>query len=338
MSEWAEQECRIACKKENPNFNFESDEFDYGCSCYKSALKAYKALCDDGHSGYSFSVTRNILNRLMEGIPLTPITDEDFPKVELDPDNPWNKEMGLKSDVQCPRMFSLFRQEALDGTVTYHDNDRAYYINIEEPSDTYQSSTKFIDDMFPITMPYMPKKEKYQIYAQTFLANEGNGDFDTKGIFYVITPEGEKIDVNIFMTEKNNKMERITKEEYDELLSKRIDKLSSKVANHLIWTLISNSGTEDEITKKEAAYSKREQYLKDNDFNGLRIKCQFFENPENYKYNTFSMIQALCKGKEEQYKDIPELVAIAKYLSCIMVAISDDMLATPSTSPSDENK
>lgn len=91
MSEWAEQECRIACKKENPNFNFESDEFDYGCSCYKSALKAYKALCDDGHSGYSFSVTKNILNRLMEGIPLTPITDEDFPKVELDPDNPWHK-------------------------------------------------------------------------------------------------------------------------------------------------------------------------------------------------------------------------------------------------------
>ena len=36
----AEQECRLACKKENPNFDFDSDDFDSGCSCYKSALKA----------------------------------------------------------------------------------------------------------------------------------------------------------------------------------------------------------------------------------------------------------------------------------------------------------
>ena len=43
MYSWAEQECRLACKKENPDFDFDSDDFDYGCSCYKSALKAYIA-------------------------------------------------------------------------------------------------------------------------------------------------------------------------------------------------------------------------------------------------------------------------------------------------------
>ena len=78
MYEWAEQECRLACKKENPNFDFDSDDFDYGCSCYKSALKAYKSLLEDEHSGMSFSFTRNILERLMRGEPLTPITDDDF--------------------------------------------------------------------------------------------------------------------------------------------------------------------------------------------------------------------------------------------------------------------
>lgn len=67
MQEWAEQECRIACKKENPDFDFNSDEFDYRCSCYKSALKAYKSLMEDGHSGASFGFTKNILIRLMEG-------------------------------------------------------------------------------------------------------------------------------------------------------------------------------------------------------------------------------------------------------------------------------
>lgn len=57
MYEWAEQECRLACKKENPNFDFDSDDFDYGCNCYKSALKAYKSLLEDEHSGMSFSFT-----------------------------------------------------------------------------------------------------------------------------------------------------------------------------------------------------------------------------------------------------------------------------------------
>ena len=76
MSEWAKREVEIACKKENPNWDGES--FDYGCACYQSALKAYLSLCEDEHSGMSFSLTKNILVRLMEGNPLTPITDEDL--------------------------------------------------------------------------------------------------------------------------------------------------------------------------------------------------------------------------------------------------------------------
>ena len=61
--DWAEQECRLACKRENPDFDFDGNDFDYGCSCYKSALKAYKSLVEDEHSGMSFSFTRDILER-----------------------------------------------------------------------------------------------------------------------------------------------------------------------------------------------------------------------------------------------------------------------------------
>ena len=75
MIEWAKNEVRIACERENPNKK--EGEFDYGCACYESALKAYKCLCEDGHSGLSFSITRQILNRLMEGKPLTPIEDRE---------------------------------------------------------------------------------------------------------------------------------------------------------------------------------------------------------------------------------------------------------------------
>lgn len=319
MSDWAEQECRIACKKENPQFDFDSDKFDYGCSCYKSALKAYKSLCEDGHSGYSFNATKNILIRLMDGQPLTPITDEDFPRHEYDPESPWLKEQKLRDESQCPRMSSLFRLEYLDGRVVYHDNDRAYYINVEEPSDTYGSWTGFIDEMFPITMPYMPKRGKYKIYAQTFLTDKKHGDYDTKGILYVITPEGERVDLNIYKTENDDGTWRtITKEEYDELLAKRIDKLNEKVAHHLLWTLVSNSGDDDAINVKEQTYKAITQEVKDRWFNDLAELCTFFDNPDHYQYNTFSITQAMCCGESEEYKDVPELVKIADYLKDIL--------------------
>lgn len=328
MLDWAERECRIACKKENPNFNFDSDDFDYGCSCYKSALKAYKSLCDDGHSGCSWGFTKNILIRLMEGQPLTPITDEDFFSVKrgteeypLESDE-YLKAHGLKSEIQCPRMSSLFRTETLDGKVSYHDNDRAYFINIENHSDTYSSACRFIDDMFPITMPYTPKKGKYKIYAQTFLTDEKHGDFDTKGIMYVITPEGEKVELNIFRTEGDDgNWKDITKEEYDELLSRRIDKLSIRVADNLLWTLISNSQNDDEIKRREEAYSLVSESKRQEIKESLCKLCLFFENPDNYQYNTFNIHQALCKGKENYYKDIPELVNIGRFLQNTLVEI-----------------
>lgn len=228
MKNWAENECRIACKRENPNYNFDIDEFDYGCSCYKSALKAYESLCDDGHSGMSWGFTKNILIRLMNHQPLTPITDEDFFSVErgtevypLESDEYLN-EKGLKSSLQCPRMSSLFREETLDGKVTYHDIDRFYYINIDNGF-TYHSSAKFLDEMFPITMPYMPKTNKYKIYAREFLTDKKNGDYDTRAIEYMITPEGEKIELNLYYSEAiSGKWEQITKEQYEKLLKQRI--------------------------------------------------------------------------------------------------------------------
>lgn len=224
MKSWAENECRIACKRENPNYDFDSDEFDYGCSCYKSALKAYESLCDDGHSGFSWGITKNILIKLMNNQPLTPITDEDFfdeNSHKLESSESLMKR-GLKSSIQCSRMSSLFREETLDGKVIYHDIDRFYYIDIDNGS-TYHSSAKFLDEMFPIAMPYMPKINKYKIYAREFLTNRKNGDFDTKEIKYMITPEGEKIELNLYYSEAlSGKWEEITKEQYDELRKKEL--------------------------------------------------------------------------------------------------------------------
>lgn len=319
---WAEQECRIACKKENPDFNFDSEDFDYGCSCYKSALKAYKSLCEDGHSGASFNFTRRILERLMEGQPLTPITDEDFfiecPEYHV-MSNKWLAERGLKSEIQCPRMSSLFRRETLDGKVSYSDINRAYCINIEEPSETYSSAKdRVVDELFPITMPYMPEKGKYKVYCQTFLTDKKNGDFDTQAILYVITPDGKRVDVNRYQTEKDGKMVDITKEEYEAMLEKRIDRLRNKVANNLLWTLLSNSASEEEIERREMMWNAWLPSTREGIENRLRQMCAFFEVPENYKYNAFEVHQELCRGNFDSFKDVNELVKMGEFLQSIL--------------------
>lgn len=319
MYDWAEQECRIACKKENPDFNFDSEDFDYGCSCYKSALKAYKSLREDDHSGASFNFTRRILERLMDGQPLTPITDEDFEggvSIWSDKDL---ASRGLKSEIQCPRMSSLFRRETLDGKVSYSDNNRAYCINIENPSDTFFSAKdEVVDEFFPITMPYMPEKGKYKVYCQTFLTDKKNGDFDTQAILYFITPNGKRIDVNRYQTEKDGKMVDITKEEYESLLEKRIDGLRAKVADNLLWTLLSNSASEEEIKHRETIWNDLLPSTRKGIEDNLRQMCAFFEVPENYKYNTFEIHQELCRGNFDSFKDINELVEIGVFLQNIL--------------------
>ena len=214
MSEWAKREVEIACKKENPNWDGKS--FDYGCACYQSALKAYISLCEDEHSGMSFNLTKNILIRLMEGNPLTPITDEDF---FIDDNMPYEspeflKENGLKSNLQCPRKSSLFRKETLDGKVSYNDVDRAVYVDENGGYLGNGWATKIVDEMFPITMPYTPSNQKYKVYGEDFLLDKRNGDYDHRAFLYVITPKGEKIELDEYYKEVDREMVKISKEEY----------------------------------------------------------------------------------------------------------------------------
>ena len=43
----------------------------------------------------------------------------------------------------------------------------------------------------PIAMPYMPTAEPIKIYADDYLYDPKNGDFDTFAIWYYITPKWE---------------------------------------------------------------------------------------------------------------------------------------------------
>ena len=187
MLEWAKREVEIACKNENPDRK--EGEFDYGCACYEGALKAFETLCNQGHSGMSIKFTQHILNRLIDGRPLTPI--EDTPDV-------WNNITELKKDgtveYQCNRMSSLFKTVHADGSIEYTDVDRVYGVDIHNPDLTYKSGllTRIVNEMFPIKMPYMPASKSYKFVTTDFLVDPKNGDFDTMALFTLTEPSGEK--------------------------------------------------------------------------------------------------------------------------------------------------
>lgn len=59
MMEWAKREVEIASKRERGGKP--ESEWDYGCACYDSALKAFESLCGDGHSGLVLALQRGSL-------------------------------------------------------------------------------------------------------------------------------------------------------------------------------------------------------------------------------------------------------------------------------------
>lgn len=210
MSNWAKKEVELLSKKNGD---------DYVIKCAESAIRAFETLLEDGHSGLSINVTKNILNRLIDGKVLTSI--EDTPDVWNDPYN-----YGKDYDTyQCKRMTSLFKRVYNDGTIEYIDVDRCMGIPIENPKCSYTSGRirDIVDEYFPITMPYYPKDKKYKIYTDDFLYNKDSGDFDCEAFYYMITPNGEKIELNRFYYyPDNDTIIELTKEEYEKMKSERV--------------------------------------------------------------------------------------------------------------------
>ena len=206
--EWAKKEVELACKRENPDRK--EGEWDYSCACYESALKAYKSLVKDGHSGMSFSFTKNILIRLMECKPLTPIEDtEDIWMI-----------VGLTNEAettyQCKRMGSLFKTIKRDGSVSYTDNERYFCYDPSNPRWTYTGggASQILDEMFPITMPYYPPTGKYKIEVREYLTDKKNGDFDTKEYIAVLDTNGRRHEINRYFGDVDGQWKELSFEEF----------------------------------------------------------------------------------------------------------------------------
>lgn len=211
MSEWAKEEVRLACERERKASEAEEGCWDYGCACYESALKAFESLCGDGHSGFSIQMTKQILNRLIDHKPLTPIEDTD---------DIWSERIDRRENYtiyQCKRMSSFFKDVYDDGTVKYHDNNRLICVDVHNHDNCWSNGfvSRLYNEMFPITMPYIPANDRVKVYCKEFLTDKKNGDFDTMGILYAIQPDGEKVNIDRYFKEGENSWDEITFEEYD---------------------------------------------------------------------------------------------------------------------------
>ena len=305
--EWAKHEIEIACKRENPNWDGKS--FDYGCSCYASALKAFEILYDDGHNGYSFNVTKHILKKLLDGKPLTPITDEDF--------------NGLSSIFedgvtyhQCPRMLSLFKRVDKDGNVVYSDNNRAYSFDVEFPDDTFTSSfdMKFLDELIPITLPYNGIDVKYRIGIQHFGTKDGS---EYRAIISITDPNHKVIPINKYYQFDNSlssSFKDITKEEFELALQSRAYTIAELVRDRILHII-----EEYEEVYGSDLYNNFLEKLdaKPSILNRLLSVCQIFEHCDPNCRTWSYLMQLIHKHKDfENYNPIFDdlIKEIQKYL------------------------
>lgn len=171
---WAESEIEL----------FKSVNKDkYYKMCADAALTAYKVLEEQGHSGSSWKITSEMLNRLCHGLPLVPI--DDIPKnwIEISTD-----EVG--KHYQSTRIATLFKDVHFDGTVHYHDLDRIQYKYAESPNSLWTARVQKIEDMYPISFPYYPSEHPYIVFAETAMSKDCKGDYDVEWFYNITYPDG----------------------------------------------------------------------------------------------------------------------------------------------------
>lgn len=64
------------------------------------------------------------------------------------------------------------------------------------------------------SMPYMPLIDAYRVYTEDFLVDPKNGDYDTVGILYVVTPQEEEVEVNRYFKGASVGFAEIDEKEY----------------------------------------------------------------------------------------------------------------------------
>lgn len=184
---------------------------DLARSIYDSALGAYAAVLQGDHSGYSWEVTRSVVDRMLKELALTPVLDEDF--VDVKGEEP----------VTTFRQSGIYKRLKHDGSITYTDHKRVVGVDIDTGGHFTSSLIReVVDEMFPIEMPYYTPGTPYRVYVRTYCDKgfpDDHHDFNREWLSHVVTPSGECVTINRTWVHESGILIEIT-DDKDEL-SKR---------------------------------------------------------------------------------------------------------------------
>ncbi len=201
--EWAQREIEIACENERKQCQKEPDyqegNEDYGIMCYQAAGELLKVFEAQGHSGYSAQLVKQIFNRLVDGKPLTPITDEEDQWTE------YAQYLSVKDDIrryQHKRMSSLFKHVDADGKASINDIDR---VKVYDKENDIYYSTRFIDSLIneicPIEFPY--SGEKIRVIISEIIADD-TPYYDLLYVAKAVKENGTEIIIDQYFVEDEN--------------------------------------------------------------------------------------------------------------------------------------
>lgn len=206
--DWAKEQCRLYTLD-----HYDPDEQKYIDGCCNSALKAFKSLLEDGHSGMSINITLRILNNLVDRKPLVPIQNRKEDWVY------YNTHENVT--YYYHRYYhSLSKRHHDDtGVDEFHDRQR-FLCKPSTSRDGVSWYSRFCSDighqMFPISFPYEPEAKPYKIIVDEYLTDRQNGDFDTMAIRSIITPDGQNRIVEQYFKEIDYDFVPISKLEFEE--------------------------------------------------------------------------------------------------------------------------
>lgn len=212
IKEWAAEEVRLASEREKKSSEEknEGDLWEYGVACYNSALKAFNSLADDGHSGMSMTLTKQVLNRLIDNLPLIPVEGKD---------EEWTEVTSTDEEriFQNKRYSALFKHIKPDGTIVYKDVERGVGYDLDGNAFGSGFVSRIVDEHFPIELPYFPVGQ-YRVAIYRFDYKSEN---DTWRVLSIMTPNGQTVRVDQYYKENaKGELIEIDSKEYFKRLEK----------------------------------------------------------------------------------------------------------------------
>ena len=169
---------------------------EYGTFICNSIEEIMNTIDKQGHSGHSFSIMSKYLIRLLKEKPIYPILE-----LEKNEDD-WEYDE-ITKNYQNKRYTALFKED----TGEYSDVNRVIFVDKSSDNSTWNSGicTKIVDKLFPIEFPYLPSDKPYYVYGEDLFidengedkTNENIGSYNHKKLDYLITPSGNKVELNI---------------------------------------------------------------------------------------------------------------------------------------------